>query len=99
MHEVATRPALLPDTVVGLAPRLLEVLDPRPHLRPALRIHLAGGDARRKGHPRDLPVDVELILPGGRVSYPYRPRALVARQPVELELLKIALALGPVHDL
>jgi hypothetical protein len=47
----------------------------------------------------DLAEDIDLLLPRGRVAYPYRPRALEARQPVELPLRQPALAGDPVHDL
>ena len=47
----------------------------------------------------DLAVDVELELPGGGVADPHRLRALVAREPVELELGQPPLAGQAVHDL
>jgi hypothetical protein len=99
MREVAVRPAHLPDALVRCLPvRFQEV---QQHLleTPGRLVGIdpfPPGQVQRVHH---LSVDVELELSRRGVADPDRRRALIARQPVELELGEAPFTGGPVHDL
>ena len=91
--------AHLPDALVGLAPALLQDLEQQQGQRPRVR---ARRRARARGlpqHVEQLAVHVELQLRVRAVAGAYRSRALVAGEPVELELREPALAADAVHRL
>ena len=101
VREVPARPAHLPDALVGLAPAVLEEVDDR--LRRCPRTSGSSVAARACGSrcsvSSDLAVHVELELRRRGVADPHRRGALVAGQPVELELGEPPLAGRAVHDL
>ena len=88
------RAAHLPDAVVGLLPGALEEVEQRDLERPRSR-RPSPTSARAAARMIDsdvehLAVDVELELVARRVADPHRRRALVAGEPVELELGRAA---------
>jgi len=100
MGEVPTRATDLPDTVVGLAPHLLEVLEDRHHL---IRRYVGlFGDRTSPVRDRgvhDLAVDVELELGHRFVADPDGFCPLVAGKVLELELRESPFPPDAVHDL
>ena len=100
VHEVPARAADLPDALVGLAstPPRRSPSSARCMCQ-AYWSRLEPGLARLQERVHQLAVDVELELLRGGVADPHRRRALVAGQPVELELGQPPLAGRPVHDL
>src|SRR5689334_19765287 len=48
---------------------------------------------------RDFAKNVELLLQGGCVADPYRPRPFVSRQPGYFPFRQAPLAADPIHDL
>ena len=99
VREVTLGPAYLPDARVRSSPARLEPLDQLELQRPDLVVRNAAADAGLVERVPELSVDVELELLRGGVADAHRRRALVAGEPVELELLEPALARDPVHDL
>ncbi|GJE46333.1 hypothetical protein AEGHOMDF_5536 [Methylobacterium soli] len=98
VHEVLAPAAHLPDALVRLAPRLSEkVHEDETHL-PSRGVAPETTAARLIERVEHLAVDVELELLRGRVADAHGPRALVARQPVELDLGQQALARDAVED-
>src|SRR6185437_11261155 len=99
MDEVTALAADLPDPVVRLAPRILEMVEQAELDLPRVRIE------RQPVHPSlveavdHLSVDVELQLLARGVADPDRARPLVAAEPGELELTQTSLAADAVHDL
>src|SRR5919197_64707 len=92
VREVAARPAHLPDSFVGLLPRVLEVAEEEPPERPPLLGGLQVVDPSLMKGVHDLAVDVELELLHGGVPDPHRLRALVTGKPGQLELGEAPLA-------
>src|SRR6266487_2255898 len=84
--EVSRGAAHRPDALVGHVPVRLDVVDERACERPFLTRELEPGVAGLVDRVDDLAVGVELKLPDRLVPDPYRLRALVAREPWELEL-------------
>src|SRR5919204_1472941 len=99
VREVAPRPAHLPDALVRLLPGMLEVPQEAPLERPGL---LGGREivgSTLVQRVQDLAVDVELELLHRGVPDPDRLRALIAREPGQLEIGEAPLARDAVHDL
>src|ERR687888_386282 len=99
MRELPTWPADLPQPLIRLAPRRLEVLEQLALQRPCRRLDWQSVCAALEQRVEHLAVDVELQLLARLVADTHRRRALVSGQPVELELRQPPLAADPVHDL
>src|SRR5207248_7165856 len=99
VREVALAPAHLPDPLIRLLPRVLEVSQYPALKRPRLLGHLQVVHTPLMERVEHLAVDVELELSAGRVADAHRLRFLVAREPVEREFRQTPLAGDAVHDL
>src|ERR1700738_5388027 len=99
MRELLARSADLPDALVGLLPDRLQAIDQRPLQLPGFLLRPEADPAREVHRVHHLAVDVELQLARGGVADADRPRALVARQPIQLQLRQAALARQPIEDL
>src|SRR5437762_594650 len=99
MHEMPPLAADLPDAVVGLRPRTLQVAEERLLQRPRMRLPPEAVCARLVERIHHLAVDVDLELLARGVPDPHGRRALVAGQPRQLELREPPLARDAVHDL
>src|SRR3954471_12276445 len=99
MGEVVTRPAHLPDAVVGLPPDRLDILDHPAPTGPEAFVDPAEQLAAEERHADDLAVDVELELFGRCIADPDRLGALVAGKVTQFELREPTLPADPVHDL
>ena len=97
--EVATGSPDLPNTVVRFTPAGLQERQQRPLQLPGRFAVWVAGLHRLVERGHDFAIDVQLELAGRRVADPYRARALVAREPVDLPFVEAALTPGPVHDL
>ena len=93
------RPTDLPDALVGLAPASLEAREQMRCSAQALSSRDQAAPPRLVEEVEHLAVDVELELLAGAVPDPDRRRALVAGEPVELELRQPPFAGRAVHDL
>src|SRR5262245_17123210 len=99
MREVAqTSAANLPDAFIGPLPHLLEVSDHAvvngPRFLGRLEPHLA----RAIETAESLTVDVDLELIPGTVADAHGTGFLVAREPVEFQLIQPPLPGNAVHD-
>ena len=99
VHEVAARPAHLPDPLVRLVPGALEEVHHPLLERPRVAVGREPVPARLVQRVDQLAVHVELKLLVRRVADPDRLRAGVPGQPVELVLVDPPLAGDAVEDL
>src|SRR4051812_32391792 len=99
MGEAVTRPAHLPDAVVGVPPERLDTLDHPAPTGPEACVDPSAQLAAEERHADALAVDVELELFGRCIADPDRLGALVAGKFTEFELREPTLAADPVHDL
>src|SRR5262245_50427119 len=100
MREVAQASAAnLPDALIRSLPHLLEVSDHAqvngPRFLGRLKPHLACAIEATES----LAVDVDLELVPGAVPNAHRSGLLVAREPVEFQLIQSPLPGNAVHDL
>jgi hypothetical protein len=79
VRELATRPADLPDTLVRLAPDLLEILDERNLKLPRLRRACELAAPRDVKRVHELSPDVELSLIGSLVAHTRRLASRIPR--------------------
>ena len=97
--ERPTRTTDLPDSVVRIGP----VVDEESHDRhldpPDDLVHGDAVGASPVDGVHELPVDVELELPGGGIADPHRRRSLVSGEPVDLQFGQATLTGWSVHDL
>src|ERR1700733_5920634 len=100
MGEVPPRAAYLPDTVIGLGPHRLEVIEDRQHLiRRYVGLFRDGALPVGGGSVQDLAVDVELKLGHRVVADTDGRRALIAGEVVEFELWESPFSVAAAHDL
>ena len=97
--EVPERPSDLPDAGVLLTPAVLEPSEQLQHQRPDVLVRRSTLDPQLVDGVQDLAVDVQLELRRCGVPDPYRRRALISRQPVQLELVQAAFPGEAVHHL
>jgi hypothetical protein len=94
------RPAAqLPDPAVGGRPALGGRVHQLHQEPPVVGVRGLAAPVPGPGQVQQLPVDVVLVLVGGGVADPHRPRAAKAFQVAEDHLLQPPLAPEPVHDL
>ena len=98
MREVPAWSSDFPDSFVRLPPCRLEMFQQGPLERPRIAVARQTRAARHVERVHDLAVHIQLTLCRRGISDPHRSRALIAREPWQLQLRKTAFAPHAIHD-